>query len=389
MAELYKGAGSMDYYEQSLDFLDRVFFADDPEETRPHFLDFLPKLYKKEYNHCEKNMVVSEDGKWLAAVGLYINEMKVGGEKLLCGGIGNVAVSEEHRGKGYMKDCMRLCFEKCCKEDVDFMILGGQRQRYGYFGFEPAGTVYEYCLNDINIRHVFGKDYKSSFAANKVSEGCNEYLDFIYCLYHNTFPSKILRDRGSIDDILASWHQQTFVFSENGRPVGYAVYSEDMGCVMEVAAISDEYFRLLLPNMLRVSGKKGIRVRLPAYPVSYNQILADVCEECGRIHCDLINVLNWKHMIYSLLKLKAQSFKLCDGEQAFLIHGYRKDELFTVKVENNSVSVSDGGEEPAELSQKEAMQTFLGMYSEKRNGLAPNIAQWLPLEFMIFTADTV
>ncbi len=389
MENLYKGTGNIKDYEQSLDFLNWVFFSDDPEESETDFLSMLPKLYKKEYDHCSENQIVALNDKWQAAVGLYVDEMDICGEKILCGGIGNVAVGKNCRGKGYMKDCMRLAKEKCLKENVDFMILGGQRQRYGYFGFEPAGAEYEYCVNSTNIRHIYGKDYVSSLTAQAVSENDSEALDFIFELYNKTFRSRILRKREKLYDILVSWYQKPFVFKENGKYTGYALFSDKLGYVTESAAVNDEYFRLLIPALLKNSGKEAIHIKMPASKASCNQILTDVCEGFNFNHCDLVNILNWKRMVYALLKQKSEYKNFCDGKQTFLIHGDRADELFTVKIENNTVTVADGGENPFELSHKEAMQMFTGLYSGKRNELNSGISGWFPLDFSIFSADTV
>lgn len=386
MEKLYKGAGNIKDYEQSLRFLDCVFFTDEPET---HFLSMIPKLYKKEYNHCEKNMIVADENGWRAAVGLYIENMDICGEKIVCGGIGNVAVGKEYRSMGYMKDCMRLAKEKCLKENADFMILGGQRQRYGYFGFEPAGRGYEYSFNEINARHVYGKDYVSPLEACAVTENDSASLDFIFDLYNRSFSSRIIRKREMLYDILVTWHQRPFVFKENGTPVAYALFSEDFSAVVEVAALNDEYFTLLIPALLKNSGKESINIKLPPYADNYNQILTDICEFSHVNHCELINILNWKHMITALLNQKAKFRTLRDGEVSLLIHGDKKDEIFTIKIENNSVKVTDGGENSIEISQKQAMQLFFGNYSQIRNQLSSCISGWFPLHFYLFSTDMV
>lgn len=389
MSNLYKGTGSIKDFEHSLDFLDRAFFEDDPDEADTHFLTMLPKLYKKEYNHCEKNHIVSLDGEWLAAVGLYVDEMDICGEKILCGGIGNVAVRKDCRGKGYMKDCMGLAKEKCLEDNVDFMILGGQRQRYGYFGFEPAGIKPEYHLNEINIRHTFGKDFVSPVTAHIVEVKDTEALDFIFELYNNAFRSRIIRKREMPYDIISSWHQHPFIFKENGKPIGYAIISECNDYVTEIAAVDAKSFYDILPPLLKASGKDGIKIRIQPYLTAENQILTDICELSTVSNCKMINILNWKRMVYALLKLKSTYKKLCDGEQSFLIHGNKKDELFTVKIKDNAVNIVDGGKDYIELTHKEAMNLFFGLFSDRRKELSPEISGWLPLEFMLFYADIV
>ncbi len=389
MENLYKGAGNIKDHQHSLDFLDWVFFTENPHDAGLHFLTMLPKLYKKEYNHCERNMIVSDGEKWLAAVGLFIEKMSIAGEEILCGGIGNVAVSKDCRGEGYMKDCMALATEKCYDENVDFMVLGGQRQRYGYFGFEPAGTSYEYTVNGSNIRHTFGKDFESTITAEPVTEESTEALDFIFDLYNKTFISRVLRNRKALFDISLSWHQKPYIFKENGQFIGYAFYSENMDCVIESAAINSEKYRELLPVFLNISGRSTIDIKANFFSVEYNQILSDICECTNLGNSEMMNVLNWKRMVYALLNAKSKVKNLCNGKESFLIHGHKKDELFTVEIKDNQVRISDGGENPVELTHKEAMSVFLSIYSEKRNNLKAEISQWLPLEFMLFSTDMV
>ena len=55
--------------------------------------------------------MVTEDGVIKDAIGAYNHEITVCGMKLLCRGIGNVAVHPETRGKGYMKVTMNAALE--------------------------------------------------------------------------------------------------------------------------------------------------------------------------------------------------------------------------------------------------------------------------------------
>ncbi len=389
MNRMYKGAGNSADYEQSLEFLNWVFFTDDPADKDVDFLAMIPKLYKKEYNHCENNLIVSENGKWQAAVGLYFDKFDVGGEQLVCAGIGNVAVGKNCRGKGYMKDCMALAEKEAFEKDADFMVLGGQRQRYGYFGFEPAGKSIEFIFNSINQRHVYGKDYISSFTAKKVMPEDKEEIKYIEKLYNKTFTQKIIRKSEKFYDILKTWYQVPYIFEKNGEFKGYALYNPEMTNIMEFAAETTDDFKEMLPEMLKITGKDKINICVSPAAEGYCSYLYSVCEWMKTEFCGLYNILNWKKTVYALLKEKSERVTLCDGEHSFLIHGYKKDELFTLKVENNNVSVADGGENSTELSHKKAANVFAGLYRETDISLPPNISQWLPLDFMIFSTDKV
>ena len=177
MAEIYRGPGNEKDYQHSLDFLNDVFFSE--EENPRNFLSLLPKLYKKGYNHCENNLIVSVDGKWKGAVGLYFDDVDVMGNRLVCGGIGHVAVDKNCRGAGYMQDCMQQAMDRSIERDADYSVLGGQRQRYGYFSFAPAGFEHSFTFNAQNLKHVYGTDYKSVLTAVKAEETDKESVVFI------------------------------------------------------------------------------------------------------------------------------------------------------------------------------------------------------------------
>ena len=84
MEKIYKGKGNSKDYEHSLEFLNEVFFSDDDPEDKRDFVTLLPKLYKEGCYHCENNLIVSVDGKWKGAVGLYCNDMNVNGHEIKC-----------------------------------------------------------------------------------------------------------------------------------------------------------------------------------------------------------------------------------------------------------------------------------------------------------------
>lgn len=135
---IYKGRGNAEMYDDYMDFINYVFGFNGNEQD---FKKLLPKLYNPECDPCYNNYVVTENGKLKAAIGAFDSEVAVGGEVLKCRGIGNVAVHPYSRSKGYMIDCMNMALSDMVKDGVDYSILGGQRQRYNYFGFDYIGVL--------------------------------------------------------------------------------------------------------------------------------------------------------------------------------------------------------------------------------------------------------
>eukprot|EP01052_Picozoa_sp_SAG31_P016278 SAG31_NODE_1072_length_10065_cov_2.900662_5_plen_493_part_00 len=71
-------------------------------------------------------------------------------------GIGNVCTHPSlGRGKGLFRQLMKHCLSEIQKLEYAGSFLGGDRQRYGYFGYEKTGTVYSYSISRTNCRRHF------------------------------------------------------------------------------------------------------------------------------------------------------------------------------------------------------------------------------------------
>ncbi len=386
MVDFYEGPGNQKDYQHSLDFLNDVFFSE--EENPRNFLSLLPKLYKKEYNHCEDNLIVSVDGQWKGAVGLYFDRVEVMGNKLICGGIGNVAVDKNCRGEGYMQNCMQQAMDRLIARDADYSVLGGQRQRYGYFSFAPAGHVHNFIFSAPNLKHIYGSDYKSELTAHKVNESDTESIEFIKELYGSN-PDKFLRPENKFYDYLISWRQIPYIFKIGDTPVGYCVFLYDMSAITEIKAIDTKNFKKLLAAALILSTKKEIRLEIPAYEKEYIDFLSQIAESHSLNHSSSLTILNWKRFVKAYFELKASYTKMCDGEMSFLIHGYKRDESFTICVNNGEVTFSDEIKNPLELTHHEAVALFFSLYSAKTYDIPSDVASWFPLHWYIHPADKV
>ncbi len=140
-------------WDEGLAFINGVFFADGSKD----FSTLLPSIYQPTDEFMAYNHAVREDGSIRAVVGLFPLDWQVGDARLTIGGIGGVSTHPSVRGKGYMKLLMNHCVEHMKSEGMQLSWLGGQRQRYGYFGYEKCGLQLRISLTAANVRHVFGE----------------------------------------------------------------------------------------------------------------------------------------------------------------------------------------------------------------------------------------
>ena len=386
---IYRGIGENKCDNETLvDFLNYVFGMNGDKTS---FYKLLPKLYKPEYHPEKYNFIATEDDRLRAAVGAYPFSLSVNGTVLRGIGIGNVAVHPMHRGKGYMKDCMNLALEDMKKNGIDFAALGGRRQRYSYFGFEPAGVCGAFNLYKHNLIHVYGSiNEGTGFKAKKLSKDDIKELDEIKGL-STSKPYHPLRDNASYFDILSSWCANVYsIEDEKGCFMGYFIYGGDEGSanVMEIDSLNPEDASKVLRACFEAIGQDEINLDIPEFNATFFNLLSDIAEGVTLSNTEHFYVLNYEKVIRATLSLKATYTALSDGELKVEISGKAGTEKLLIKVQNNEVSVEPfNGECELKFSHRQAMGALFALYVPEKNHLPAFTANWFPLPLNTFGSD--
>src|SRR5699024_6344133 len=121
------------------------------QSSRPHnFSRMIPKVYAEDKNTAFIHEVAaSEDGRLRAQIACLPQLLTICGYPLRAGLIGTVPVHPRGRGEGHMKALMNAWLEEM-RETCDLSVLGGQRQRYEYFGYTHGGQQMVYTVNSAN-----------------------------------------------------------------------------------------------------------------------------------------------------------------------------------------------------------------------------------------------
>lgn len=388
MAEIYKGRGKKEDEKKLIEMLDNVFFLEDDEATKRDFLSLLPKLYKSRYEPAYNNFTVMEDGEFKGAVGLYPSTASACGKKLKIGGIGNVAVSRDARRRGFMIECMNMCLDQMKNDGTAYSLLGGHRQRYGYFGYEPAGSCCDFDIDRRNIAHVCGKDFACTFTVKEVAPEDTDTLAKINELYKKQ-PFYIERADDELYDILCSWDNRPYAAFKDGVFKGYFTLGKYGGMnEFKPADISDTIELIL--GALDTMGKDSIGFTVPHFDTEMCEYMAKVCGGYDTDHCEMVNIFRFADFIEAFLKVKASRMPLCDGSLVLLIHGIRCDEKILITVRDNRVSV-EPTELPAdaELEHNEAVRAVASMYSGARLKFPAFAQTWFPVDFFSYSQDNV
>lgn len=386
--ELFKGRCPKEYTDHLIDTLDDIFFFEDEEATKRNFRDLLPKLYKEQYNPAYNNLVVMEDDKVKGAVGLYPFEATAAGRKLRVGGIGNVGVTRDCRGKGYMKDCMNMSLDEMIKDNTDYSLLGGHRQRYAYFGFEQCGPEYCFRIDMRNIRHCIGKDAKTTLTAREIKPEDTELLAKTLELYNRSLYT-IDRNADNVYDILASWRSVPYAAFEGDEFKGYFVLQK-FGGIQEICPVDVEDTLNLIMCIMEKLGKDSVSFSVPFYKPEMCAYMTKYCGGWDVGHSEMINILNYGRFIEAFLAVKAKTAKLCSGSLVLLIHGYKQDERIEITVDGEDVKVCETEKDAdLEVEHLEAIRLVSSLFSEARLALPAFAQNWFPVYFSTESQDNV
>lgn len=387
MEELYIGRGKDQDNAALLAFLDEVFFVSEGSDTR--FLTLLPKIYKDKYRPAYNNFVVQQpDGVFRAAIGNFDNDMTVGGVNLKTCCIGNVAVGKAYRSKGYMIELMERSIEDMKQRGVALSYLGGQRQRYGYFGYENAGTCYNFGFSVNSLRHAL-HGIESGLTMEKLSPDDEEAIRFIDGVYAKA-PVISRRPQDAYFDILCSWEDIPYLVKENGAPVGYAVLSDRLDHVCEFGLADSALLPRFVSAVLALCGKDCVGFTVAPYETEKLDFFTKNASWMNVNHCESVLLLDWKTVLAAYLNAKAAYETLCDGELTVRIHGKAGDETLQLAVRDNAVSVTAfDGQPDCELDCLAAVRAFFSNYPADRAAFPPEVRQWLPLPMFFSSRDTM
>jgi len=121
-------------YEKTMRFLENAY-----GHSYNHFALAYPTCWREENFSPENISVITEDNKIVSLIRVFPQNFIVGENKIKTGGIGSVATDPVARGKGYMAKLLNYNIKKMKDEGYALSVLGGDRYRYGNFGWENGG----------------------------------------------------------------------------------------------------------------------------------------------------------------------------------------------------------------------------------------------------------
>lgn len=365
--------------EELIEVLDYSFTND---RHSGYFEAILPKMWLDDEFYLPRHLAMFEDGKMVAALGIYPYETTIAGEKLLFSTVGNVATIPDAQGKGYMQRLLTAAMQELEEIGADVSRLGGVRSRYARFGYEPCGTVYDFVLKKRNAKEFLADKGEGSIRFEKLDKGDKKALDFIRSLQN----ARVFRTERGDDDglfaVLCAWRSVPYVAYCGDELVGYISASPSGDHIAEIDGISDEIKVEMLCRFALAGDAESVTIGIYPSDVGLSRPLTRICESFSANIASQFKIINWEKLTRACFKLKNSITPLPEGEISIGIEDYGTLRLSVENGEAKCEKVQGSGD--ILLDRKTASRFIFGPYSPEGTAELPQekatlFASYLPL----------
>ncbi len=368
-----------EHRQDIIDFINYVF----SQAACPHdFKELIPKVYADGRGYADIHAIVLDDRYVRGVVAQLPNTFSYAGKPLNTGYIGSVSTYKYTRGSGYMIKLMEMQAESAKEKGIDVMLLGGQRQRYEYYGYSPIGGEYRYDFVKANIRHGLKDVCACGIEFVPFKDACACDIDAAYQVYEKQ-PVTGGRPREDFEIINSSWNCTSYVVKKDGEVKGYIISNGPQG-IGEMTLSCPCLVKPVVKAWFERFDIRRLSVVCAAYDKRLNRELASFSESYNLTAGFHARVVNLKNVLEATMSLKKATSGLRDGE---MILQMDEETPLLVKVENGEISVTETPAEPTVKLSRLDMQQFLFGYNRYTAPEAEAPAGWLPFPLHLYAAD--
>lgn len=336
--------------DELIDFINMVFSM----VRVPHdFVSMLPKVYAPEHSKPEIHFIAEENGHIVGCLGMLVFPLNVCEHSLRVGYLGSVAVHPRFRGHGIMRELMERQIAAAKAAGLDMLVLGGQRQRYQYYGFETCGTSYRYHLSAACLRHALADDDGDAFSFKPMDDSD---VTFAYSLY-NAQPVCGARTPENFLACLRSYHENPQIIMKDAAPVGYFVLSGDGSTITEIVSADDAFILPAIKKWMSLHDMRRLNVEIAPHSAQMNGLLASVCEGCSIGANAMFRMLRPQTVLPAYMALKNTYAPLADGTFTATLSDLG---AYAVTVDGGHISVVPATGSALTLNACEMHQLFFG-----------------------------
>lgn len=359
-----------------IDFIDLVF----SQLQVPHdFEKMLPKVYGEGRDYSDVHAIAVQDGSIQGCVAVLPYTMNIADQPLRVGYLGSVSVHRHARGAGHMRKLMEMQIERAKAEKLDVLLLGGQRQRYAYYGFYPCGCKYTYRFVNANMRHAFKDVDASGIRFSRLEKGDAAYA---FSLYQQQDVCGARTEENFVD-AASSYLTTPWLIENNGQKAGYLQAGDAQ--IHELVLEDQNLLLAVLKAWISFRAVSSFTIQVAPHDANTNRLLSRYAEGYSIGQDCYMLCLNYQNTIRAWMTLKNRTMPLSEGSVKLAIEG---QPVLKLSVSNGEVSVTVTDEAAdVSLTADEAVELLFGynrFYAPVVSGIP---ADWFPLPLAIPTAD--
>ncbi len=345
----------------------------------------LPVMWEHDEEHMKKHFGIREDGKLVAALGVYPLPGRIGDTEVLFSTVGNVATLKEYEGRGCMRTLMTRAMEELSVIGADASRLGGMRQRYNNYGYEACGTNYRFTLTSKNVqRRCEGMGEGIYF--RKILRGDLEELRFAKSLYDKGLLTVYRSEKNDYRDVYLSmaseYNSPYLACTDSGEMLGYLCVGSGGKSVAEAYAKDGKTFCEMLVAYQRSLGD-SLSIDTECINAEAVRFLSGICEKTSLASPNHFKIINFEKITDALLRLKSTLVPLPEGECTVGIEGCGVLRLFVKGKEVGAEKCEGGKEADISLPRLTAQRFLFGPGLPFETAAIPEKAKilsaWLPL----------
>ena len=349
-------------------------------EEKIDFETLIPKEYARGRDCAGHHLLAVNEQGIRGMIATLPGVMHVGEFELKTGYIGTVSVHPQARGEGHMKKLMALSLTQMRENGTDISMLGGRRQRYAYFGYEPGGCEYHASFRPFTIRQAMAEVDGEGLSFAPIEAGGEE--EKLALKLQESQPCWVDRKPFGFAAAAASYLCGAWAARRNGAFAGYLIADREKTTVSELTAVEGGQPEALVKAWFLQNSLEQLRVTIPGWNRPLLSCLSRYAEGMDMSLCEKVQILRYRPVIEAMLTLKGRYAPLADGSLSLEADG----QWFTVTVKEGAVRVIDGGEEPWKLTHREMHELLLNPFALDLQERAPR--GWFPLPWHTSTADT-
>ena len=360
-------------YDELLEMLNSTF-----GKHRGREIDFLteqPKMWLRNDEVMGKHLGIFDGDKLAAVVGIYHLPTVIGGKRLDFYTTGNVATRPEYEGKGYFTKLFGMIMDELYKRGADGARLGGARDRYGRYGFEPIRAPYTHTLNENNRTRGFANagddvEFKEIELGDAAALAYCDKLSRCADIYVERSADEGYRD---VFLALTTKHATPYLALRGGKPIGYlSAFAKGISIgaarfgetVAEWRVEQIEDCAPMLCAWQRTVGKP-ITFEVGVFEKDIQRIFSRKTETCALDSSHRFKIINFDRVCDALIKLRAKTERLSlihyvldiEGFGKLLIHTDDKNAYCQRTDESADITLSHGDASRLLFGESDALAT--------------------------------